>query len=161
MNLLSSWRPSNSSRNKSQFSQDISTNSSPRLGEGRFPPLIRSVGRLMSVFLVYGVVFTQRFPQSAPGIFKYVEIVCTIALTGLPFARHEIENPPPGWSSEFPLGTTHPRGSSHAHLCRTLALGVILFNVFFLIYYDYSNSSITGFIYYFTYFQVYNVMFTT
>ena len=47
---------------------------------------ISSIDQWTSAFLVFGAVYTQRFPHSAPGLFKYAEIVRDIALTGPPFA---------------------------------------------------------------------------
>jgi len=47
---------------------------------------ISSIDQWTSAFLVFEAVYTQIFPQSAPGIFKYAEIVRDIALTGPPFA---------------------------------------------------------------------------
>ena len=47
---------------------------------------ISSIDQWTSDFLVFGAVYTQRFPHSPPGLFKYAEIVRDIALTGPPFA---------------------------------------------------------------------------
>ena len=47
---------------------------------------ISSTDQWTSACLVFGAVYTQRFPHSAPGLFKYAEIVRDIALTGPPFA---------------------------------------------------------------------------
>ena len=52
---------------------------------------ISSIDQWTSALLVFGAVYTQRFPQSAPGIFKYAEIVRDIALTGPPFAWRQYD----------------------------------------------------------------------
>ena len=53
---------------------------------------ISAIDQWTSAFLVFGAVYTRRFPDSAPGIFKYAEIVRDIALTGPPFAWRQYDS---------------------------------------------------------------------
>ena len=52
---------------------------------------ISTIDQWTSAFLVFGAVYTQRFPQSAPGMFKYCEAVQDIARTGLMFAWRQYD----------------------------------------------------------------------
>ena len=47
---------------------------------------ISTIDQWTSAFLVFGTVYTQRFPHSAPGMFKYCEVVRDIAQTCPMFA---------------------------------------------------------------------------
>ena len=44
-----------------------------------------------TAFLVFGAVYTQRFPEVAHGMFKYCEVVRDIAQTGPPFAWRQYD----------------------------------------------------------------------
>ena len=52
---------------------------------------ISTIDQWTSAFLVFGAVYTQRFPEVAPGMFKYCEFVLDIAQTGPPFAWRQYE----------------------------------------------------------------------
>ena len=52
---------------------------------------ISSIEQWTSAFLVFGAVYTQRFPDKAPGLFKYCEVVRDIANTGPPFAWRQYD----------------------------------------------------------------------
>ena len=52
---------------------------------------ISTIDQWTSAFLVFGAVYTQRFPQSAPGMFKYCEVVRDIAQTGPMFAWRQYD----------------------------------------------------------------------
>ena len=49
-------------------------------------PQISTIDQWTSAFLVSGAVYTQRFPEVAPGMFNYCEVVRDIVQTGPPFA---------------------------------------------------------------------------
>ena len=42
---------------------------------------ISTIDQWTSAFLVFGAVYTQRFPEVAPGMFKYCEVVRDIVQT--------------------------------------------------------------------------------
>ena len=52
---------------------------------------ISSIEQWTSAFLVFGAVYTKRFPDKAPGLFKYCEVVRDIANTGPPFAWRQYD----------------------------------------------------------------------
>ena len=52
---------------------------------------ISTIDQWTSAFLVFGAVYTQRFPQSSPGMFKYCEVVRDIAQTGPMFAWRQYD----------------------------------------------------------------------
>ena len=52
---------------------------------------ISTIDQWTSAFLVFGAVYTQRFPEVAPGMFKYCEVVRDIAQTGPPFAWRQYD----------------------------------------------------------------------
>ena len=55
----------------------------PQPSKGR---RISTTDQWTSAFLLFGAIYTQRFPNAAPGMFKYCDIVCDIAVTGPLFA---------------------------------------------------------------------------
>ena len=52
---------------------------------------ISTIDQWTSAFLVFGAVYTQRFPEVAHGMFKYCEVVRDIAQTGPPFAWRQYD----------------------------------------------------------------------
>ena len=52
---------------------------------------IATIEQWTSAFLVFGATYTQRFSNSAPGLFKYCDIVRDIAVTGPLFAWRQYD----------------------------------------------------------------------
>ena len=52
---------------------------------------ISTIAQWTSAFLVFGAIYAQRFPEAAPGLFKYCEVVRDIAATGPPFAWRQYD----------------------------------------------------------------------
>ena len=52
---------------------------------------ISTIDQWTSAFLVFGAIYAQRFPEAAPGLFKYCEVVRDIAATGPPLAWRQYD----------------------------------------------------------------------